>query len=80
MAIGKDGIQDPTEPDDTRSDMDIVRSVGKSMQRITRPRNALDIIGIPKASNEPELRLVGGAPTADNQPDAPYDGSFEPGL
>lgn len=45
MTISKAGIKDPGEPDDTRTDMDIVQAVGKSMQRVTRPRNALDIIG-----------------------------------
>ena len=47
LAVGNTGMADPEDSDDERDDSEIIEAVGISMQRDTRPRNALDLMGMP---------------------------------
>jgi len=47
MNVGRRGLIDPEQPVDDRSDAEIVAAMGKSVERVTAPRNALDVLGLP---------------------------------
>jgi len=51
--VGRRGLVDPEQPVDDRSDAEIVAAIDKSMQRVTAPRNALDVLGLPPALSMP---------------------------
>ena len=55
MEVGQDGLVDPEQPVDDRSDMDIVAAMGRSMERVTAPRNALDVLGLPPSVTLPAM-------------------------
>ena len=57
LSVGKAGMADPDEALDERDDAEIIDAVGKSMQRDTRPRNALDLLGMPKGGQTVPMRL-----------------------
>src|SRR6202044_387323 len=44
MNISRHGLIDPEQPVDDRSDMEIAAAIGRSMERATTPRNALDVL------------------------------------
>ncbi|OYV32314.1 MAG: hypothetical protein B7Z81_12940 [Acidocella sp. 20-61-6] len=66
LAVGNNGMADPEDSDDDRSTDEIIETVGKSMQRDTRPRNALDIIGMPKGGQTVPRRQPIAAVAASN--------------
>jgi ATP-dependent exoDNAse (exonuclease V) alpha subunit len=45
MNISRNRLTDPEQPADERSDSEIVAAIGRSMERVTAPRNAFDVIG-----------------------------------
>ena len=50
VTVGRHGMTDPEDPEDSRDDMEIVAAVGRSMERPVAPRNALDVIGLEKVN------------------------------
>ena len=44
--VGRGGLVDSEQPVDDRGDAEIVAAIGKSMERVTAPRNALDVLGM----------------------------------
>ena len=65
MNVDPHGLVDPEQPLDGRRDMEIVTAVGKSMKRTAAPRNALDVLGLPKS-----LMLTALAATPQVPPEA----------
>jgi hypothetical protein len=51
-------MADPKPPVDDRSAMEIVAALGKSMERVKVPRNALDVLGMP---DEAETKVTNAA-------------------
>lgn len=47
MNVERRGLIDPEQPVDDRSDAEIGAAMGKSVERVTAPRNALDVLGLP---------------------------------
>ncbi len=45
MNISRNRLTDPEQPADERSDSEIVAAIGRSMERVTAPHNAFDVIG-----------------------------------
>jgi conjugative relaxase-like TrwC/TraI family protein len=58
MNISRQGLADPEPPVDDRSAMEIVAALGKSMERVKVPRNALDVLGMP---DEAETKVTNAA-------------------
>ncbi len=46
MNVGRHGLVDPGQSVDDRGDMEIIAAIGRSMERVITPRNALDILGL----------------------------------
>jgi conjugative relaxase-like TrwC/TraI family protein len=46
MNVSRAGVAAPEQLEDDHSDMEIVAAIGRSMERVTAPRNALDILGL----------------------------------
>jgi len=53
--VSRTGLADPEQPVDDRSDAETVAAIGKSMERVTAPRNALDVLGLPPALSMPAM-------------------------
>ncbi|OYV99837.1 MAG: hypothetical protein B7Z58_17590 [Acidiphilium sp. 37-64-53] len=47
IMLDRTGMSDPSESIDERTDEQIIRTTGKCMEKILRPRNASDILGLP---------------------------------
>jgi len=67
LSVGQSNMADPDEAPDERSADEIIEAVGRSMQRDTRPRNALDLIGMPAQGQTVPRRLPGGSVAASRQ-------------
>ncbi|GAN81456.1 MobF family relaxase [Acidocella aminolytica] len=55
LNVSKHAMEDPVQAEDMRSDTAIATIVGKSMERVTRPRNALDVLTPAVAIARPKL-------------------------
>jgi hypothetical protein len=49
MHVGRHGLADLEQSSDGGSDKEIIAAIGKSMERTTAPRNALDVLGLPES-------------------------------
>jgi hypothetical protein len=47
ISLNHEGMEDPTDDVDERNDNQIIKTVGQGMEKISRPRNASDILGLP---------------------------------
>ncbi len=57
LSVGQAAMADPDEAPDERENAEIIEAIGRSMQRDTRPRNALDVVGMPKMGQMVPRRL-----------------------
>lgn len=64
LSVGQSGMADPDEAPDERENAEIIEAIGRSMQRDTRPRNALDLIGMPAQGQTVPRRLPEAAMAA----------------
>ena len=63
MNIDRRGLIDPEQPLDDRSDMEIAAAIGRSMERATAPRNALDVLGLPPSMPKWPVSFRGQKPS-----------------
>lgn len=72
MSVGRKGMADPDHDADERSDDDIIAAVGKSMERTTAPRNALDVVGMPEPGGmPPQIQVLAQGDTLPHQAPGP---------
>jgi hypothetical protein len=68
LSVGHVGMADPIDDEDARTNDEIIEAVGKSMQRNMRPRNALDLLGLPQGGQTVPIRLPIASVAASNAP------------
>lgn len=81
MNISRRGLIDPEQPLDDRSDMEIVVAIGKSMERVTAPRNTVDILGLPpsvQAQQGPVMSALLPLAPSEPEPEKPDQVQDEP--
>lgn len=79
MDIDHRGLIDLEQPLDDRNDVEIVAAIGRSMERVTVPRNALDILGLPPSVQGQQTPVMSAPlPLAPSEPEKPYQVQDEP--
>lgn len=75
MNLGRAGLADPGQLVDDRSDMEIIAAIGRSMEWVSAPRNALDSLSLAGAVEE---AAISAPPPPDLSSEALYEFPDEP--